>query len=99
MAVCIKEVNGTIHLEIRVQPRSSRNQILGEQEGFLRVKLTAPPVEGEANQALLDFMASQLHTSRKNLSILRGSNARQKLLEIRSLGRDEVLARLGLLPE
>ena len=51
----IQETDNGIRIEVKVQPRSSRNQIAGEQDGALKVKLTAPPVEGEANQALVDF--------------------------------------------
>lgn len=96
MALFLKECEGVLHMEIKVQPRSSRNQILGEQEGVLRVKLTAPPVEGEANQALLDFLSRQLKIPRKNLRIIRGENSRQKLLEISGLSTSETLLRLGL---
>lgn len=96
MALFLKEVDGSLHMEIKVQPRSSRNQILGEKEGVLRIKLTAPPVDGEANQALLDFLARQLKTPRKNLRIIRGESSRQKLLEVNGLSISEVLKRLGL---
>ncbi|MEQ8173727.1 MAG: DUF167 domain-containing protein [Syntrophomonadaceae bacterium] len=92
----LKEFDGNVHLEIKVQPRSSRNQILGEQEGVLRVKLTAPPVDGEANQALLEFLARQLKVPRKNLRIIRGESSRQKLLEVTGISGSDVMKRLGL---
>lgn len=92
----LKELDGNVHLEIKVQPRSSRNQILGEKEGVLRVKLTAPPVDGEANQALLEFLARQLKIPRKNLRIIRGEGSRQKLLEVTGLSGGDVMKRLGL---
>lgn len=92
----LKELDGRVHLEIKVQPRSSRNQILGEQDGVLRVKLTAPPVDGEANQALLEFLARQLNIPRKNLRIIRGESSRQKLLEVTGLSGSEVVKLLGM---
>lgn len=96
MPLFLKEVDGNVHLEIKVQPRSSRNQILGEQEGALRVKLTAPPVDGEANQALLEFLARQLKLPRKNLRIVKGESSRLKLLEVTGLSGSDVMKRLGL---
>ncbi|MEN6391034.1 MAG: DUF167 domain-containing protein [Syntrophomonas sp.] len=92
----LKELDGKVHIEIKVQPRSSRNQILGEQDGALRVKLTAPPVDGEANQALLAFLAGQLKIPRKNLRIIRGESSRQKLLEVTGLSGSDLVKRLGL---
>ncbi len=92
----LKELDGNVHLEIKVQPRSSRNQILGEKEGALRVKLTAPPVDGEANRALLEFLARQLKIPRKNLRRIRGESSRQKLLEVTGLSGGDVMKRLGL---
>lgn len=91
----IQETDNGIRVEVKVQPRSSRNQIAGEQEGALKVKLTAPPVEGEANQALIDFMARFLKLPRKNIVLLRGETARNKLIEIKAISREEFLLKTG----
>ncbi len=96
MALNIQEGNKALILEVKVLPRASRNQIVGEQEGMLRVKLTAPPVDGEANQSLIEFLAHQLKVPKKNLHILRGDSSRQKLLEISGLDKEELLKRLGV---
>lgn len=87
-----------VRLEIIVQPRSSRNQIVGEQNGALKIKLTAPPVEGEANAALIDFLAPALKITRKDISLVKGSTSRHKLIEIAGLEPDQILGRLGLKP-
>ena len=68
----IQESDKGLRIEIKVQPRSSRNQISGVQDGALKVKLTAPPVEGEANQALINFFARLLKIPRKNIVLIRG---------------------------
>jgi len=86
-----------LRIEVKVQPRSSRNQISGEQDGALKVKLTAPPVEGEANQALINFLARLLKVPRKNIVLIRGETARTKLIEIRGLSKEELQQALGLL--
>ena len=53
----ITEIPGGVRFEVKVQPRSSKNQVAGEQEGVLKIKLTAPPVDGEANQALIAYLS------------------------------------------
>ncbi len=92
----ITETTGGIRLEIRVQPRSSRNQIVGEQNGVLKVKLTAPPVDGEANAALVGFIAHFLKIPRKNVNLIKGETSRNKLVEITGFTSDEFLTRLEL---
>ena len=92
----IREITGGIRLEVKVQPRSSRNQIAGEQNGMLKIKLTAPPVDGEANTALVDFIAQFLKIPRKNVNLIKGETSRNKLVEITGFTSDEFLTRLEL---
>ena len=87
-----------VRLEVKVQPRSSRNQIVGEQNGALKIKLTAPPVDGEANAALIDFLASCLKIPRKDINLVKGDASRLKLVEIAGLHPDELRARLDIKP-
>ncbi len=81
----ITEIPGGLRLEIKVQPRSSKNQIVGEQEGALKIKLTAPPVDGEANQALINFLSTCLKIPKKDITLLKGESSRHKLLEIQGI--------------
>lgn len=85
-----------IRLEVKVQPRASRNQIAGFQDGHLRVKLTAPPVDGEANQGLIAFMAQTLGVSKRDVIILRGETARLKLIGIHGISKPEAEKKLGI---
>ncbi|MDD3023925.1 MAG: DUF167 domain-containing protein, partial [Syntrophomonadaceae bacterium] len=64
------EEAGRLRFEVKVQPRSSRNQIVGEQDGALKIKLTAPPVDGEANQALIAFLSRFFGVAKKNVQIV-----------------------------
>jgi len=72
-----------------VQPRAGRDQVSGWQGGCLKVKLKAPPVDGEANGALVAFLARQLGLAKSRVTLLRGETARRKLVEI-SLEEGEV---------
>jgi uncharacterized protein (TIGR00251 family) len=83
-------------LEVQVQPRSSRNQVVGEQDGRLKIKLTAPPVEGEANQALVNFLAQTLQIPKKNVKLLRGESSRHKLIEIIGVTETELIIKLKI---
>jgi uncharacterized protein (TIGR00251 family) len=81
-------------LTVRVTPRASRNQIAGVAGGMLKVHLTAPPVEGAANAALLEFLARQLGLRRAQLTLISGASARQKLIRITGLSAQEIEKRL-----
>ena len=83
-------------LEVQIQPRSSRNQIVGEQDGRLKIKLTAPPVEGEANQALINYLAQLLQVPKKNVKLLKGESARHKLIEISGVTEQELIEKLNI---
>lgn len=86
----IREQDGAITFEVRVAPRASRNRIVGVQEGALKVALTAPPVDGAANQALKKLLANALGVSKSDVEILRGERARIKLLRVDGVGAADV---------
>ncbi len=82
-----------MRLTVRVIPRSSRNAIAWEQ-GVLKVRLTAPPVDGAANDALIVLLAQRLGLPKRAISIARGATGRQKIVEIAGMTETEVAARL-----
>ena len=69
-------------VEVRVQPRAKRNALRPMQGGGWKLALTAPPVEGKANQALVDFFAKGLQISRSRVRILGGEKSRQKVVSL-----------------
>lgn len=92
----IVEIKGGVRLEVSVQPRSSRNQVVGEQNDTLKIKLTAPPVEGEANAALVDFLANYLNLPRRDIKLIKGETSRHKIVEIIGITREELIDKVGL---
>jgi uncharacterized protein (TIGR00251 family) len=83
-------------LSIRVTPRAKRNEIAGVMEdGTVKVRLTAPPVEGKANEALLQFLAEVLDVSHTRLAILAGATGRNKRVQVEEM--DLETARLRIL--
>jgi uncharacterized protein len=79
-----------IRISIRLQPRSSANEIVGLQGDSLKVRVTAQPVEGMANEALIEFLSDALKTSRRNLCIVSGHSSRTKVVEIRGVDLESV---------
>lgn len=92
----LKQVPGGVLLPVRVQPRASRNQVVGADGEALKVRLTAPPVDGAANQALVKFLAKALGVSKGRLSLVSGQKSRHKLLRVEGLDPSQVAERLGL---
>jgi uncharacterized protein (TIGR00251 family) len=74
-----------VRFSVRLQPRASRNEIAGLQGVSLKVRVTAPPVEGMANQALIDFLSAVLGIPRRNVCIVSGLSSRTKIVEIREV--------------
>lgn len=84
-------------VNVRVQPRASRNKIVGWREGSLAVRLTAPPVEGAANRACRDFLAEALGVKRAEVELVSGEKSREKRFRIGSLTDAELQRRLAAL--
>jgi uncharacterized protein len=84
-----------VRLEVEVKVRASRTAILGIKSERLSVALAAPPVDNAANEALCRLLADHLSLPRKNIQIVGGEKSRRKLVEIRELSPDELMARLA----
>jgi uncharacterized protein (TIGR00251 family) len=82
-------------IEVKVIPRSSRNQIIKRPGDVLTVKLAAPPVEGAANKALITLLAEKLGLPKGNIDIVSGKGSRLKLLRVRGLSLSEITSRLS----
>lgn len=78
----IDERDGSVRFRVRVQPRASRSEIVGLHGDALKVRLSAPPVEGAANAALVELLADALAVSRASVRIVGGATSRSKLVEV-----------------
>jgi len=90
----VSEDEAGVTIAVQVVPRASRNQVAGVQGDQLKVRVTAPPVEGAANEALLGFLAAALGVRRRDLQLVAGERARRKLVRVRGLDAATVEARL-----
>ena len=82
-------------LEIHVIPRARKTEVAGERDGALLVRLAAPPVDGAANDALVDFLAETLGRSRRDVRIVSGERSRRKRVEVAGMTAAQVRAILG----
>jgi len=86
----IESREGVVYLRVRVKPRGKRAAVEGVHGASLKVTLTAPPVEGEANRSLVDFLARLLGTRKSRISIDSGLKSREKRVRIEGMGAEEV---------
>ncbi len=70
-------------IKIRVLPRSSKNEVIGEMsDGVLKIKLTAPPVDGAANDSLIKLLAEHFNKPKSKIKIAAGATSKNKIIEI-----------------
>lgn len=79
---------------IKVRPRAKKNAIAGEVGDAIKLALTAPPVEGKANEACIKFLADILDVPRSSVTIVSGETTRQKVIRVAGLSADEARRRL-----
>jgi uncharacterized protein (TIGR00251 family) len=90
----VQERNGAVVVAVRVQPRASRDEVVGEMDGALKVRLQAPAVENRANEALCEYLAALLKMPKSAVRILSGDRSRIKRLEIRGVTKQQLLGLL-----
>jgi uncharacterized protein (TIGR00251 family) len=94
--VVIQDTPAGATFEVKVHPRAKKNAITGELGDSLKLSLTAPPVEGKANQACIEFFANLLKVSRSSVTIASGETRRNKVVRVVGLSAKEVRERLGV---
>ena len=91
----ISSRDGCAIFQLRVQPRASRNEIVGVMAGALKVKVQAPAIDNLANEAVCEYLAVLLKTPKSAVRILGGERSRVKRVEIRGVQPQEILALLS----
>jgi uncharacterized protein len=81
---------------VKIHPRARRNALNGELGDALKLSLIAPPVEGRANEACIDFLANLLKVPRSSVTITSGLSSRRKVIRVSGVSADEVQKRLGI---
>jgi len=92
MAINIDEKVGSVSFEVRVIPRSSKSEIVGEHDGCLKVKLKSPPVDGAANDELVRLLSKELSISRSAVEIVSGQTSKTKRVRVESADASKIVA-------
>ena len=88
--------DGGVTFEVRAKPSAKKNAIVGVREGALEVRVAAPPVDGAANNELIEFLAETLGVPRRGVRLVHGASSRMKRVEVDGLTVEEIRARLGV---
>ena len=96
MTISLRETSAGVSFAVRVQPRARKNAITGVMGDSLKLALTAPPVEGKANEACIEFFAKLLKVPRSSVSIAAGQTSRNKVIRVAGLSVQQVRDRLGI---
>jgi len=93
--ISIRDTPDGATFQVKVQPRAKKNAIVGEVGEALKLALTAPPIEGRANQACVAFLAELLNVSRSSVTIAAGQSSRNKVIRVAGMTAKQVQERLS----
>jgi len=86
----LRETSGGVLLSVKLQPRASKNEISGPLGDELKIKVTAPPVDAAANQALIELLANKLDCPRSRVELIHGRTSRHKTVKLHGFTPEEV---------
>lgn len=86
----IESIEGGVRLHLFIQPKSSKNEVVGPHNGELKIKITAPPIDGRANEGLIEFLSDHFDIPKRNVILVKGDAGRHKTVDL--LGVDLALA-------
>ena len=87
--------NNESKISLRIQPGAPKNAVAGVVNGVWKIRIAAPPVEGKANRALIEFLSEVLDIPKSSIAIVRGETGRDKVVAINGLTKEEVDKRLA----
>ena len=93
--IAIQEHANAVSFTVKVHPRAKKNAITGEVGDALKVSLTAPAIEGRANEACIEFLAKLLKVPRSSVTIASGASSRNKVIRVAGLSAREIQQRLS----
>ena len=92
----VKRKESGVVLEVKVQPKASRNKIEKAEEGKLKVKVTVPPEKGKANKAVIELLSKALKVPKSRIEIIKGETSRIKTVFIDGISEEDLEAKLGI---
>ncbi len=92
----IEVTKGGVRLHLFIQPKSSKNEVVGLHNGLLKIKITAPPIDGKANEGLIEFLSDYFDIPKRDIVLIRGETGRTKTVELLGLSEQLVKNKLKL---
>jgi uncharacterized protein (TIGR00251 family) len=92
----LKEQGGRILLFVHAQPKASRNAIVGRHGDRLKIAVQTPPVDGAANDALMEFLADRLNLAKRDIELVSGATGRQKTFSLKSISLESARQKLEI---
>jgi uncharacterized protein (TIGR00251 family) len=93
---CLAAHEGALWLQVKAQPRAKRNEIAGLVGTELKIRITAPPVDSAANEALIEFLAKTLKCPRRAVTLIRGQTSPHKVFRLDGVNLEQISAVLGV---
>lgn len=87
----MKQQSKPARFEVHVQPNAKKNEIIKQQNGSLKIKITAPPQEGKANRELIALLAQKLKIKKSDIKLVRGETSKTKLIEISGMDKSQII--------
>ncbi|MEA1964226.1 MAG: DUF167 family protein [Candidatus Aerophobetes bacterium] len=84
----VRETEDGVIFKVKVQPKASKNEAAGLHQDALKIRLTASPVEGKANEALIDFLSGWLQVKKSQVKIISGQLSKLKAVKVVGEGKD-----------
>lgn len=78
----IEEISGGVRLHLFIQPKASKNEVIGPHNGEIKIKITSPPVDGEANAGLIEFLSKLFKIPKRDIKLTKGETNRHKVVEL-----------------
>lgn len=90
MSAIVSDAGGAVVFSVKVVTRANKNEIVGLEADTIKVRLSAPPVEGRANEALIRFLADEFNVARTSVEIVSGHTSHRKRVRVRGIRPDRV---------
>lgn len=97
MSLYLEEKDGAVVFKVLVQPRASRNELVGIHGDFLKIRITSPPVENQANKKVCEFLSKLMGVGKRQVAIVEGQKSKVKKVRISDSSLDEVQHKLNQL--
>lgn len=86
----IKEINDNLLISMKISPNSSKNEIINDEQG-IKIKITAQPLDGKANKALIEFLSKEFKIPKSSFEIIKGQNAKEKTILLKNINDEKKL--------